>query len=47
MRVRLSAKADNDIEGILEYTLTRFGPEQANSYYLSLKECYAHPRFEM
>lgn len=36
---RLSAKASSDIEYIIRESISQFGKEQTNKYYISLKNC--------
>jgi toxin ParE1/3/4 len=36
---RLTSGAESDVRGILEYTLDRWGAEQAKNYVLQLEQC--------
>jgi toxin ParE1/3/4 len=38
MTYRLSDAAEADLDGILDYTWTRYGADQAKRYYLDLRE---------
>lgn len=41
-RIELSQEVEQDIDAILDYSLTTFGEAQAEEYYLSLRGCFRH-----
>ena len=41
MTYKLSDAAEADLDGILDYTWTRYGADQAKRYYLELRETMA------
>jgi toxin ParE1/3/4 len=41
MTYKLSDAAEADLDGILDYTWTRYGADQAERYYLELRETMA------
>jgi toxin ParE1/3/4 len=41
MTYRLSDAAEADLDGILDYTWTRYGADQAKRYYLELRDTMA------
>jgi toxin ParE1/3/4 len=38
---RLTAEAEDDLQGIADYTFETFGPAQAEAYGLGLRSCFA------
>ena len=38
---RLTAEAEDDLQGIADYTFETFGPAQAEAYGLGLRNCFA------
>lgn len=38
---RLTAEAEDDLQGIADYTFDTFGPAQAEAYSLGLRNCFA------